>query len=416
MLEHYTELIKDYSKQSYRLITRKPAGQLKHPFIVPGSNSYSDCLWDWDSWLTDVAVRQIMRDNNDHDPWFRECEKGCILNYVDSLSGDGWMPISITPDDELPRRKSSTEKTNIHKPCLAQHAAFLCRIEPEDRLWVKSCMNGLEQYIVYYEQNMFHPETGLFFWLNDAAIGVDNDPCTFYRPDKSSTSIFLNCLMLREYQAMAYLCEVSDMDGAKYVSAAKRLKDAINEHLWDERNGFYYSADINLKPIDPDEWLHSGRPRHWHSVLQKIDCWSGFMAMWAQVATPERAERMVRENLLKPELFCGTYGVRTLAKTEKMYCIVASGNPSCWLGPVWGISNYMVYRGLMNYGYTREARDLAEKTITLFGRDLEGCGELHEYYDPDTGRGVNNQGFQSWNLLVNNMIAEQLTGDAVKEF
>lgn len=140
------------------------------------------------------------------------------------------------------------------------------------------------------------------------------------------------------------------------------------------------------------------------------------MAMWAQVATPERAERMVRENLLKPELFCGTYGVRTLAKTEKMYCVVASGNPSCWLGPVWGISNYMVYLGLMNYGYTREARDLAEKTITLFGRDLEGCGELHEYYDPDTGRGVNNQGFQSWNLLVNNMIAEQLTGDAVKEF
>ena len=99
-----------------------------------------------------------------------------------------------------------------------------------------------------------------------------------------------------------------------------------------------------------------------------------------------------------------------------MYCIVAAGNPSCWLGPVWGISNYMVYRGLMNYGYTREARDLAEKTITLFGRDLEDCGELHEYYDPDTGRGVNNQGFQSWNLLVNNMIAEQLTGDAVKEF
>lgn len=54
---------------------------------------------------------------------------------------------------------------------------------------------------------------------------------------------------------------------------------------------------------------------------------------------------MVRENPQKQELFCGTYGVRTLAKAEKMYCVVASGDPSCWLGPVWDISNDMVYRG-----------------------------------------------------------------------
>ena len=97
-----------------------------------------------------------------------------------------------------------------------------------------------------------------------------------------------------------------------------------------------HTARGNLKPVAPDEWLHSGRPRHWHSVLQKIDCWSGFT---------ERAERMVRENPQKQELFCGTYGVRTLAKAEKMYCVVASGDPSCWLGPVWDISNDMVYRG-----------------------------------------------------------------------
>ena len=116
------------------------------------------------------------------------------------------------------------------------------------------------------------------------------------------------------------------------------------------------------------------------------------------------------------ELFNGGFGVRTLAKTEKMYRIVKSGNPSCWLGPVWGISNYMCYRGLKNYGYDKEAAELAEKTITLFGKDLEACGELHEYYDPDTGEGVNNPGFQCWNLLVNNMIAEEEGRKAIREF
>jgi len=82
-----------------------------------------------------------------------------------------------------------------------------------------------------------------------------------------------------------------------------------------------------------------------------------------------------------------------------MYCIIQSGNPSCWLGPIWGISNYMVFEGLCRYGFLEDARLLAEKTVTMYGRDIEACGEMHEYYDPDTGEGVNNQGFQSWNML-----------------
>ena len=87
-----------------------------------------------------------------------------------------------------------------------------------------------------------------------------------------------------------------------------------------------------------------------------------------------------------------------------MYLIVKSGNPSCWLGPIWGISNYMTFEGLLNYGYIDEARELAIKTVNLFGRDVKENGEFHEYYDPETGEGVNNPGFQSWNLLVLNVV------------
>lgn len=38
---------------------------------------------------------------------------------------------------------------------------------------------------------------------------------------------------------------------------------------------------------------------------------------------------MVHENMSDERLFNGAYGIRTLAKAEPMYCIVASGNPSC---------------------------------------------------------------------------------------
>ncbi len=415
MTKKYIEQIRIYSAKHYRLLTREPDGNLKYPFLVPGSASYSNSLWDWDSWLTNLAVRQIMEDQGDLGDAFFPYEEGCILNFLECTTEDGRMPINISPDNIFPA--AGTEKVeNIHKPCLAQHAAFIIASNGGEDKWIEPYVPKLKAYLSYYRRNMFHEKTGLYFWVDDTAIGVDNDPSTFYRPDKSSASIYLNCLMYKELLAMTFLCKKMELSFSEYEKQAEELKTAVQENLWDERNGFYYSADLNLKPIDPTQWLHSGMPRHWNCLIQRIDCWAGFMAMWAGIATEAQAERMVRENLLKEELFNGGFGVRTLAKTEKMYRIVKSGNPSCWLGPVWGISNYMCYRGLKNYGYDKEAAELAEKTITLFGKDLEACGELHEYYDPDTGEGVNNPGFQCWNLLVNNMIAEEEGRKAIREF
>ena len=54
--------IKEYAEKNFKLMFREPAGQLKYKFIVPGS-TYSNCLWDWDSWLTDIGINQIRRDN-----------------------------------------------------------------------------------------------------------------------------------------------------------------------------------------------------------------------------------------------------------------------------------------------------------------------------------------------------------------
>ena len=414
-LEQYIVEIKKYSEKNYRQIIREPEGNLKYPFLVPGSASYNNSLWDWDSWLTDIAVRQIMEDQRNWEIDFEKYEKGCILNFVWHTSKEGWMPIAITPDDMLPQMESG-KTGNIHKPCLAQHAAFITEICGGDVSWLAPFIDRLEAYFSYCYRNMFIPAPDFIFWLNDLAIGVDNDPCTFYRPDKSSASIYLNCMVYKELLAMAFLCEKLGISCEKYKIEAQNLKCAVQENLWDDRNGFYYSADLNLKPVDTSQWLHSGMPRHWNCLIQRIDCWSGFMVLWSGIATENQAERIVRENLKQERLFKGAFGVRTLAKTEKMYRVVKSGNPSCWLGPVWGISNYMCYRGLKNYGFEVEAEELAKKTIMLFGKDLECCGELHEYYDPDTGEGVNNQGFQSWNLLVNNMIAELEGRKVIREF
>lgn len=398
LFDTYATLITDYTKARYRDMFREPSGTMAHKFIVPGSAAYHNCLWDWDSWLTDLALRRVA--GNDE---ILAYEQGCILNFLDFMDADGRMPISITPERQRPTAPPETER-NIHKPVLAQHALFIVE-ESGEIEWLRDGFAKLERFIGFYRDRFKH-ESGLFFFANDGAIGVDNDPCTFYRPDGSSASIYLNCLMYKELEAVAQLAGRLGYPDKRdaYLGEAGELLCAVRENCWDERDGFYYSVDINLLPIDPTKGLHSGCPRHWNCLIQRIGVWSGFLAMWAGIATPEQAERMVREHLLNEKTFCAPYGVRTLSKMEKMYALIKSGNPSCWLGPIWGISNYMTFDGLCRYGFRKEARELAEKTVTMFGRDLEQNGELSEYYHPETGEGMFNPGFQNWNLLALNMI------------
>jgi putative isomerase len=275
------------------------------------------------------------------------------------------------------------------------------------------------QYFVNNYRNHHRHECGLYFWQNDAAIGVDNDPCTFGRPPRSSGSIYLNCLMVKELLAMAYLLDRVGLDevAAQYRQDAEALREAVREHCWDERDGFYYSVDLNLTPVTRQRSAsHSGQPRDWPCLIQRIGVWSGFLALWAGIATPKQAKRMVREHYRNAATFNAPFGVRTLSKMEKMYNLRASGNPSSWLGPIWGISNYLTFRGLVTCGFEDDARELAQKTIALFGSDLEKTGALHEYYQPENGEPILNHGFQNWNYLVANMMCWLEGGTPVTEF
>lgn len=272
-----------------------------------------------------------------------------------------------------------------------------------------------------------HKATGLLYWETDEAIGVDNDPSTFYRPHKSSGSIFLNALMYKELQAMAYIARCLSLGeiAAQYDKEAADLKSKIREHCWDPRDKFYYSVDLNLLPVEKpsisglnpgDLYLHVGQPRNYDCLIQRFSVWSGFMSMWAGIATPSQAADIVRLHYRDTTSFNAPAGIRSLSPLEKMYNLRASGNPSSWQGPIWINVNYLVFRGLLNYGYTAEARELAEKTVILLGRDFERFGALHEYYLPENGEPVLNKGFQNWNFLVLNMIAWLEGRPTISEF
>lgn len=431
-IEKYREICKKHIYKEMKGMYRQAGGSLRFPFLAPGSSQYLDMLWDWDSWLSDVALRQILSDKGTEADKKEALayEQGCVLNSLSYGGMDGWIPIWIernAPSREEMLKKRNPWKTNMHKPTLAQHAAFIVKNMGGDAEWLREDFYTLQAFVAKYLNFHRHKATGLIYWETDEAIGVDNDPSTFYRPHGSSGSIFLNCLMYKELQAMAYLADCLNLTDISifFDKEAETLKNNIRKHCWDERDRFYYSVDLNLLPVEKpdieglypgDLYLHVGQPRTYDCLIQRFSVWSGFMAMWAQVATPEQARQMVQIHFCDTTSFNAPAGIRTLSPLEKMYNVRASGNPSSWAGPIWINVNYLVFRGLLQYGYEKEAREVAEKTILLLGRDFERFGALHEYYLPDNGEPVLNRGFQNWNFLVLNMIAWMEGRPVVTEF
>jgi putative isomerase len=416
----YINLIRDNLYNNYQDMFREQGGAFKYPFIVPGSEQYSDILWDWDSWLSDIALQQILLEKGTAQEKKEAIKhgKGCVLNFLSWGSMDGWLPIAVARNTDLKELKSGNiYEHNMHKPVLAQHAAFLVELEGGDAEWLREHFYYLQAFVNNYKNHHQH-QCGLYYWQTDEAIGVDNDPCTFFRPPRSSGSIYLNTLMYKELEAMVYLCNRLNLNeiSTSYQEDAIKLKKSILKHCWDERDGFFYSVDLNLVSNENIQGTHRGYPRDWNCLIQRIGVWSGFMALWANIANDKQAERVVKEHYLNKKTFNAPYGVRTLSKLEKMYNLRATGNPSNWLGPVWGISNYLTFRALLNYGYEKEAEELAVKTIRLFGQDIEKYGALHEYYQPENGEAILNRGFQNWNYLVLNMIAWLEDKEFITEF
>ena len=81
-------------------------------------------LWDWDSWLSNIALRQILLENGTEKDKQEalKYEQGCILNSLHYGGMDGWIPIWIernAPSREEMLKTRNPWKSNMHKPTLA---------------------------------------------------------------------------------------------------------------------------------------------------------------------------------------------------------------------------------------------------------------------------------------------------------
>jgi len=396
-------MLETYFLREIRGIFRPAQGCLAHPYFVPGG-IFHDELWDWDSfWIAKglLALSAGMADTQAEE--FVLHAKGSWINFFLNQAPNGAVPIMVKSTNPDVFLCSSHRGRNQAKPVFGQFALAIST-HTGDASWIAPHFDGLMKFYTRWMEE-HGTGTGLLVWGCDVAIGVDNDPTTYGRPEFSSANLLLNCLFYQDVLATGKLAVMLGREAEACVlqNWADRLKEAVQRECWDACDGFFYTVDVQSQDHRGKylPGLKQGMAMSWQTLPLKVKMFTGFLPMWCGIATEDQARVLVENHLRHGGEFAAQWGIRSISKSERMYePATDSANPSNWLGPVWIVANYMVYEALKRYGYEADANALAEKTRMLLVDDLQKTGTLHECYHPDTGAPNFNAGFLSWNILA----------------
>ena len=266
------------------------------------------------------------------------------------------------------------------KPFLAQLAVMGTSMRGDDYEWARSeYYDKLKKYLDrWFAYDGDH--NGLPVWNSADHSGMDNQ---WSRAGALGSfeieGVDLACYLFRELRAMAIIADKlgKPNDKQAFLDHASRLGKLINDVFWDDQDGFYY--DRNEKKNE----------------RVKVKSVAGFMPLWAGVATPHRARRIVKEHLLNEKEFWLKYPVASYAKTEPDY-YQGSHNECNWRGSTWMPTNYMIFHGLLQYGFKNAARQLAMRTFRMV---LDENAVTREYYNAETGGGNGQQQFWGFSAL-----------------
>lgn len=226
-------------------------------------------------------------------------------------------------------------------------------------------------------------------WYN-AVFQVSED--RYLDVDKEDISDELECLDLSLMVCKEMRC-LSDMayelgknrEARDWNKQADQLAQLINDRMWDEESGFYYSVNK-----EDHGFQFMTRDLRRQEII-------GFLPLWAEACSPERADILV-QTLQDTTKFWRRFGIPTLAADDVWYS--PNVDYCCkWNGPVWLLWNYMIFDGLLNYGYTDLARELKEKIVDMVGTQLSMNHNFWESYSPDNTV-INSPSNYIWDTII----------------
>lgn len=165
--------------------------------------------------------------------------------------------------------------------------------------------------------------------------------------------IFFNSLLLKSNIGLLNIGRHLKKDTIEIQQWISRASVAINNKLWNEEAGFYFSYNLNTQQ------------------QIKIKTSAGMLPLFAGICNTEQAEKLVHhltQSFIKNETWrlCPSTAADEVAFDALRY----------WRGPVWVNVNWMIYHGLKRYGFDELAMRIKNDTISL----TEEYG-MFEYFD-----------------------------------
>jgi glycogen debranching enzyme len=242
----------------------------------------------------------------------------------------------------------------------------------KDKDFLKEMYVSSKSFHNYYVQRRDSDGDGLCEWGADAVLECVRDGEVAIWDEVGNPSNFdavdLNTMLTMEEKALSDMAKVlglkDEAEEWKHMADARSKK--INELMWDSTTGFYYNIDKKT---------HTFTFRKPNDLKREEII--GFLPLWAGIAGLEQAKALVAK-LTDPKKFWRRFGVPSLSADDPYYN--ATGY---WNGPVWVQWDYLIERGLLEYGYKSQAQELVKRVSENMIAQLKKDHNFWEFYSPD---------------------------------
>jgi alpha,alpha-trehalase len=231
----------------------------------------------------------------------------------------------------------------------------------------------LAEFIQAYQTGDIIDETVDEYFLHDRSLRESGHDTTWRLDDVCANlnTVALNSLLYKYETDIAYLIKTYFEDSYTYkdkvyvandwlVKAESRL-ELMNELMWDDADNLFY--DYNLVS----------------NSKRKYQAATNFFPLWAKVATKEQA-RKLKDKLLSDLKAKGGILASSKFSTESF---ATNEVERQWDYPNgWAPHQMLLWKGLLNYGYEKEAQELAYRWLWMITKNaVDYNGTIPEKYD-----------------------------------
>ena len=321
-----------------------PEGKIRRIWSTPDRLPHRN-MWLWDSVFHAIG----------HSHLDTELAENLILALFDVQQEDGFIPHMAKPE----------EISSVTQPPVIAWGAWLVYKKSGNKEFLKIVLKNNKDFLLWCQSNRRKTEKELYSWHTNPELnnrcdesGMDNSP----RFDTNSDlyAIDFSCYMANETHFMQKIAdELGDKDAADFFCQwHEKIKSEINNTLWCEEDGFYYDYDIK------------------NSCFNKVQSVSSFLPIFAGVCDKAQCEKLV-SHLENPDEFGTEFPIPSISKKDESF------GSDMWRGPVWINYNYMISKGLTEYGFGDSSEKIKEKTLAVINEWYSRTGTVYEFYDSE---------------------------------